>query len=50
MTKGSIWTMVPLPFLNILWVELRKEQARIWVSEARIWVSETNILVSDARI
>ena len=50
MTKGRIWTMVPLPFLNSLKTKLREEQARIWVSEARNWVSETNFLVSEARI
>ena len=49
MTKGSIWTMVSLPLLYSLWVMLREEQARIWVSETRIWVSETNFLVSEAR-
>ena len=49
MTKGGIWTMVPLPLFYSLWVMLREEQARIWVSETRIWVSETNFLVSEAR-
>ena len=49
MTKASIWIMVPLPLFYSLWVMLREEQARIWVSETRIWVSETNFLVSEAR-
>ena len=44
MTNGSIWTTAPMPFLSSLLVELRGEQARIWVSETRIWVSETNFL------
>ena len=49
MTKGSIWTMVPLPLFYSLWVMLREVQARIQVSETRIWVSENNFLVSEAR-
>ena len=50
MTKGSIWTRVPLLFLRSLLFKLRGKQAGIWVSEARIWVSETNFLVSEAMI
>ena len=50
MTKGSIWTTVPMPFLTDLLAKLRGKQARTWVSGARIWVSEISFLVLEARI